>query len=124
MCEEKLHLAHFIAILCDASTGNSITQQVVLYVVCTDPETFKPTMKFFEVVAPSYNEDAPGLKHAIFAIFRKNMLELVLKKIVFLASDGASVNCGKDSQLIRLIAGGFFLDFFYLMFQSSTKVDT
>ena len=52
------------------------------------------------------------------------MLELVLTKIVFLASDGASVNCGKDYQLIRLIAGGFYLDFFYLMFQPSTNVDT
>ena len=54
-------------------------------------------MKFFQVVAPSYNEDAPGFKQAIFTIFRRNMLELVLKKIIFLASDGASVNCGKDS---------------------------
>ena len=54
-------------------------------------------MKFFQVAAPSYNQDAPGFKQAIFAIFRNNMLELVLKKIVFLASDGASVNCGKDS---------------------------
>ena len=54
----------------------------------TDPETFKPTVKFFEVAAPSYNQDAPGLKQVIFTIFRKNMLELVLKKIVFLASYG------------------------------------
>ena len=35
------------------------------------------------------------------------MLELVLKKIILLASDGASVNYDKDSQLIRLIARGF-----------------
>ena len=73
--KKKLHLAHFIAIF----------------------------TKFFEVAAPFYNQDTPDLKQAIFAIFRKNMLELVLKKIVFLASDGASVNCDKDSQLIRLI---------------------
>ena len=81
-------------------------------------------MKFFQVASPSYNQNAPGFKQAIFAIFRKNMLELVLTKIVFLVSDGASVNCCKDSRLIRLIAGGFYLDFFYLMFQPSTKVDT
>lgn len=81
-------------------------------------------MKFFQVAVPSYNQDARGFKQAIFAIFRKNMLELVLTKIVFLASDGASVNCGKDYRLIRLIAGGFYLDFFYLMFQPSTNVDT
>ena len=101
--KKKLHLAHFIAILCDGSTDNSMARQEVLYVIYTDPETFKPTIKFAEVTASSYNQDAPCLKQAIFAIFRKNMLELVLKKIVFLASDGASVNCGKNSQLIRLI---------------------
>ena len=54
-------------------------------------------MKFFQVAAPSYNQDAPCFKQAICTIFRKNMLELVLKKIMFLASDGTSVNCGKDS---------------------------
>ena len=85
---KKLQLAHSIAILCDGSTDNCITQQKVLQVMYTDPETFKATVKFFEVAAPSYNEDAPGLKQVIFAIFRKNMLELVLKKIVFLASYG------------------------------------
>lgn len=54
-------------------------------------------MTFFQVAVPSYNQDVPAFKQAIFAIFRKNMLELVLKKIVFLASNGASVNGGKDS---------------------------
>ena len=57
-------------------------------------------MKFFQVAARSYNQDAPGIKQAIFAIFRKSMLELAFKKIVFLAADGASVNCGKDSWLL------------------------
>ena len=40
-------------------------QQEVLYVIYTDPETFEPTMKFFEIVAPSYNQDAPDLKQAL-----------------------------------------------------------
>ena len=82
--KKNLHLAHFIAILHDGSTDSSIAQQEVLYVIYTDPEICGPTMKFFEIVAPSYNQDAPGLKQAIFAIFIKNMLELVLQKIVFL----------------------------------------
>ena len=33
------------------------------------PETFKPTMKFFEVNAPADSQDAPGLKNVIFATF-------------------------------------------------------
>ena len=69
--KKKLHLVNFIAILCDGSTDNSVIEQEVLYVIFTDPETFKPTMKFFEVVATA---DAPGLKNAIFATFHKHFL--------------------------------------------------
>ena len=43
---KKLHLVHFITIFCDGSTGNSIIEQEVLYVIFTDPETFKPTVSF------------------------------------------------------------------------------
>ena len=67
--KKKLHLVNFIAILCDGSTDNSVIEQEVLYVIFTDPETFKPTMKFFEVLAPADSQDAPGLKSAIFATF-------------------------------------------------------
>ena len=54
------------------------------YVIFTDPETFKPTMKFFEVVALADSHDAPRLKNAIFVTFHKQSLESVLSKIVFL----------------------------------------
>ena len=53
-------------------------------------------MKFFEVVAPTDSQDAPGLKNAYFATFHKHSLESVLNKIVFLSSDHASVNSSKD----------------------------
>ena len=46
--KKKLYLAHFFAILSDGSTDSSITQQVVLYVIYIDPETFKPIVKSFE----------------------------------------------------------------------------
>ena len=105
--KKKLHLVNFIAILCDGSTDNSVIEQEVLYVIFTDPETFKPTMKFFEVIAPADSQDAPGLKNAIFATFHKHSLESVLSKIVFLSSDGASVNSSKDSGLIRLLQEDF-----------------
>ena len=64
-------------------------------------------MKFFEVVAPADSQDAPGLKNAIFATFHKHSPESFLSKIVFLSSDGASVNSGKDSGLIRLLQEDF-----------------
>ena len=60
--KKKLHLVNIIAILYDESTDNSVIKQEVLYVIFTDPETFNPTMKIFEVVAPADSEDAPGLK--------------------------------------------------------------
>ena len=68
-------------------------------------------MKFFEVVPPVDSQDAPGLKNAIFETFHKHSLESVLSKIIFLSSDGASVNSG--NQAITTI---FSLDQFYLVF--------
>ena len=105
--KKKLHLFNFITLWCDGSTDNSITEQEVLYVIFTDPETFKPTMKFFEVVAPADCLDAPGLKNTVFATFHKHSLESVLIKIVFLSSHGASVNSGKDWGLIMLLQEDF-----------------
>ena len=63
---KKLHLVHFITIFCDGSTDNSVIEQEVLYVIFTDPEIFKPTMKFFKVFARADSHDAPGLKKHYF----------------------------------------------------------
>ena len=120
--KKKLPLVNFIAILWDSLIDSSITEQQVLYVIYTDPETFKPTMTFFEVAAPSDSQDVSGLKQTIFATFRKLLLESVLKKIVFLLVDGASVNCGKDSGLISKFQG-IFLEFVCFTFQLSTRAD-
>ena len=43
--KKKLHLVNFIAVLCNGSTDNSVIEQKVLYVIFTDPETFKPISK-------------------------------------------------------------------------------
>ena len=69
--------------------------------VFTDPETHQPTMKFLEVETAE-SHDAPGLKEAIVKAFKSHNLESVLEKLVFLSSDGASVNCGSKSGLIKL----------------------
>lgn len=67
------------------------SQSNSLYVTYTDPETSKPTMKFFKVIAPSDSLDTLGLKQIIFAKIRKHSLEYVLNKIAFLLLDNASV---------------------------------
>ena len=37
--------------------------------IFADPETFKPTLAFFEVIAPPDSQDAPGLKQSIIDVF-------------------------------------------------------
>ena len=105
--KKKLDLVNFIAVLCDGSTDSSITEQECIYIIFVDPETSKPTIKFFEVVAPSESQDAPGLKRAITDSFKAHSLESALEKMVFLGSDGASVNSGKNSGLIKLFQEEF-----------------
>ena len=61
--KKKLELVNFIVVLCDGSTDNSVTKQEVLYIIFVDPQTFKPTIKFLEVVMPSDGQHAPGLMH-------------------------------------------------------------
>ena len=56
---------------------------------CHRTRAFEPTMKFSEVTMHSHCHHVPGLKQAIFAIFRKHLLESVWNKIVSLLSDGA-----------------------------------
>ena len=100
--KKKLEFVNFTAVPCDGWTDNSVTEQEVLYIIFVDPETFKPTLKFLEVITPSDGQDAPGLKDSITATFKKHWLESVLEKMVFLGSDGALVNSGKNSGLIKL----------------------
>ena len=99
--KKKLELVKFIAVLCNGLTDNSVTKEEVLYVILVDPETFKPIIKFLEVVMPSCGQEAPRLKDAIRATLKKHSLESVLEKMIFLGSDGASVNSGRNSGLIR-----------------------
>ena len=70
----------------------SVMEQEVVYVALADPETRKPILVFFEVVAPSESQHALGLKKAIIN-------KCVIERIAFLSSDGALVNCRKYSGL-------------------------
>ena len=94
-------LVNFLAVLCDGSTDKIVTEQEVVYVIFTDPETHLAVLKFFHIIVPSVGQDAPGLKQAITDTFKKNLLESALEKNNFLPSDKATVNCGKNSSLIK-----------------------
>ena len=79
-------------------------------------------MKFLEVVAPSNSEDVCDLKQAILSLFTKNLLEFVLSKIVFLMSDGPSVNCGNNSRLSTLLQEVLPWIFFIWCFSHRVKL--
>ena len=100
--KEKIEVVNFIAILCDGPTDKSITEQEVIYVIYLDPDTNLPVMNFFEIIAPENSQDPFGLKEVIIAAFSRHGLNSAFKKMVFLSSDGASVNSGSNSGLIRL----------------------
>ena len=90
-----------LSLLCGCSTDASATEQDVTYIVFSDPNVLKPMLSFFEVAALDDSQDVTGLKNAIIGTIKH--LNSVLNKIAFLSSDGANVNCGKESGLIALI---------------------
>ena len=95
-------MVNFIAILCDETTNTSITEQVVVYVFFVDPDNMGPTLTFFECHRFEGSQDVNGIFEAIKKAFEKCDLLALLCKLIFLSSDGASVNSGKKSGLILL----------------------
>ena len=99
---EKILRVNFIAILCDGTTDTIITEQEVTYVFFVDPDTIEPTLTFFECPGLESSQDASSILDAIKVAFEKFNLSSLFDKVVFLSSDGASVNSGKKSGLMSL----------------------
>ena len=78
-------------------------QQEVIYVICVDPDTDLPVINSFKTTAPENSQDAPGLKEVIISAFLRHDLDSALKKMVFLLSNGVSVNNRSNFGLIRLL---------------------
>ena len=74
---------NFLVVLCDDSTDKSSTEQEVLYLIFTSPETHLPVLKFLCIIGSSVSQDAPRLKQSITDCFKENSLESALEKIVF-----------------------------------------
>ena len=62
-------------------------------------------------VAELGSQDAQDLKNVIYDSFKKNNFQKVSLKIIFLASDGASVNSGMKSGLMPLLKEDYWIDF-------------
>ena len=100
--KEKLQKTNFISILCDGSTDSAVVEKECIYVLFADSETFHPTISFFSLRDPP-SQDAEGIFSGIKKAFTDEGLEHLLRNIVFLASDGTSVNFGIKKGLISLI---------------------
>lgn len=99
--KEKLKRVNFITVLCDGATDAAIIEKECIFVLFVDPDTFLPTMTFFELKdVPS--QDAPGIETAIREAFVENGLPHLLDRMVFFASDGTNVNSGLKSGLITV----------------------
>ena len=66
-----------------------------------DLDTYSAEMTYFTVEATTL-QDATAIKEAIKNSFEEHGLSEIIEKIVFIGSDGASVNSAKDSRLARL----------------------
>ena len=99
--KNKLLRANFLTVLCDGSTDSSIVEKELIYVVFVDPDTFVPMCSFFALKDP-VSQDAKGIKQAIEMSFEKRGLRDLLRKLVFLSSDGTATNSGLVNGLITL----------------------
>ena len=96
---EKLLRVNFIAILCDGTRHQHFSNagvcsyiQEVVYIFFVDPDTIEPTLTFFECLGLESSQDANSILDAIKVAFEKFKLSSMLDKVVFLSSDGVSVN--------------------------------
>ena len=97
---------NFISLLCNGSTDKSVLEQKVIYITFMDPDTYLSVMKYFTAIAPTM-QDAKGIKEAIENSFEEHGLSEIIEKIVFIGSNGASVNSGKNSGLSKLFQDNF-----------------
>ena len=94
---KKLLNVNFIAAFCDGSTDTAVIEKERIYMFA-DPETLEPVLTFLSLKdLPS--QDATGIMSAITSAFADISLPELREKMVFLASDGASVNSGVKTGL-------------------------
>ena len=63
----------------------------------------QPRLEFFEYLELDSSQDATGIFDAMTVAFQKHDLSSLLQKIIFLSSDGSSVNSSHKSGLISLL---------------------
>ena len=95
---KKLERANFIAIFCDGSTNIAVIKKECIYILFADPDNFQPKLTFLSLKdLPS--QDANGIMSAIIEAFNDVQMPFLKDKLVYLACDRATVNCGTKAGL-------------------------
>ena len=113
---KKLELANFIAVFCDGSTDVAVIEKECIYILFADPDNFQPKLTFLSLKdLPS--QDANGIMPAIIEAFNDVQMPFLKDKLVYLASDGATVNSGTKTGLAVKLreAGASWLVFVWCM---------
>ena len=91
--KSKLKIANFIAVFCEGSTDSAVIEKECIYILFVEPFEFEATLSFIALKdIPS--QDADGIKSAIMKACNDIGMPELKDRMVFLASNGASVNCG------------------------------
>ena len=91
--KSKLKNANFIAVFCNGSTDSAVIEKECIYILFAEPFKFEPILSFI-VLKGIPSQDADGIKSAIMKAFDDIGMPELKDRMVFLASDGASVNSG------------------------------
>ena len=95
---KKLERANFIAVFCDGSTDVAVIEKECIYILFADPDNFQPKLTFLSLKdLPS--QDANGIMSAIIEAFNDVQMPFLKDKLVYLGSDGATVNSGTKAGL-------------------------
>ena len=95
---KKLERVNFIAVFCDGSTDVAVIEKECIYILFADPDNFQPKLTFLSLKdLPS--QDANGIMSAIIEAFNDVQMPFLKDKLVYLASDGATVNSGTKAGL-------------------------
>ena len=91
--KSKLKNANFIVVFCNGSTDSAVIEKECIYILFVEPFEFEPTF-FFIALKDVPSQDVDGIKSAIMKPFDDIGMPELKNRMVYLASDGASVNSG------------------------------
>lgn len=82
---------NFVNVFCDASTDTVVIEKECVYILFDNPQKFAPQISFLSL-KDNPSEDLHSIKLAFLQAFHDNDIPELKDKLVFLVSDGTSVN--------------------------------